>query len=299
MKEIDVKVLPLCAAGVIVIAAALAPAYAQEVKNDAYVRDSASQVIKNAFGQCWRTSSWTPEKAIAACDPDLFPKVAPTPVPQPVPVPPPPPAPRVVDTDGDGVPDSLDRCPGTPAGARVDAQGCEPDSDGDGVVDRLDQCPNSPMGVKVDARGCEIDSDGDGVVDRLDKCPGTRSGARVDSDGCEIPEPIVLRGVQFATASSNLTPASLTILDEVAATLVRRGDVKTEVQGHTDNVGAPDRNLKLSQDRAEAVMRYLVSKGVKAENLSARGFGQEQPVADNATESGRAQNRRVELRTVR
>lgn len=302
-QGIDVKALSLCAASLVVAGAGWVPAFAQEVTHDAYVRDSASQVVKNAFGQCWRTGSWTPAKAIAACDPELVPapapRAAPVPVPVPAAVPVPPPVPVLVDSDGDGVPDSLDRCPNTPAGARVDAQGCEPDSDGDGVVDRLDQCPNTPRGSRVDAKGCELDSDGDGVVDRLDKCPGTRAGARVDAQGCEIPEVIVLQGVQFATASSTLTSGSLAILDDVAATLIRRGDVKAEVQGHTDNVGAPDRNLKLSQDRAEAVMRYLVSKGVRAGNLSARGFGQEQPIADNRTEAGRAQNRRVELRTVR
>lgn len=297
-KEPVVKALHFFVAGLLA-GAALVPAAAQEIKNDAYVRDASTQVVKSGFGLCWRTASWTPEKAIPECDPALFPKPAPRAAPQPAAVPVPPPAPRVVDADGDGVPDNLDRCPNTPAGARVDAQGCELDSHGDGVVDRLDQCPNTPAGARVDARGCELDSDGDGVVDRLDKCPGTRAGAKVDAAGCEPPEVMVLQGVNFATGSANLTPGSTAILDQVATTLIQRGDVKAEVLGHTDNVGAPDRNLKLSQDRAETVMRYLVSKGVKAANLSARGFGQERPVADNSTESGRAQNRRVELRMVR
>jgi outer membrane protein OmpA-like peptidoglycan-associated protein len=95
-------------------------------------------------------------------------------------------APTPKDSDADGVPDDKDRCPGTPAGARVDAQGCEPDSDGDGVVDRLDNCPNTPRGTKVDAKGCELDGDGDGIVDRLDRCPNTPAGARVDAQGCEL-----------------------------------------------------------------------------------------------------------------
>jgi len=75
---------------------------------------------------------------------------------------------KVPDSDGDGVSDDKDRCPGTVAGAKVDASGCERDADGDGVVDRLDQCPNSPAGRRVNAQGCELDADGDGVVDRLD-----------------------------------------------------------------------------------------------------------------------------------
>src|SRR5437867_2669693 len=88
------------------------------------------------------------------------------------------------DQDGDGVPDRLDRCPGTPAGARVDANGCAIDSDGDGVVDGIDACNNTPPGAIVDARGCPIDSDGDGVPDGLDRCAGTPAGAIVDANGC-------------------------------------------------------------------------------------------------------------------
>jgi outer membrane protein OmpA-like peptidoglycan-associated protein/opacity protein-like surface antigen len=90
------------------------------------------------------------------------------------------------DTDGDGVPDNKDACPGTPAGAVVDAQGCPRDSDRDGVYDGLDACPNTVQGAEVDARGCPKDSDGDGVYDGIDKCPGTPTGARVDAQGCPI-----------------------------------------------------------------------------------------------------------------
>lgn len=88
------------------------------------------------------------------------------------------------DRDHDGVPDDDDRCPGTPAGARVDAVGCALDSDEDGVFDGLDQCPHSTPGAKVDARGCEYDTDGDGVPDGTDRCPGTPKGAVVDATGC-------------------------------------------------------------------------------------------------------------------
>ncbi|WP_390625307.1 alpha-amylase family glycosyl hydrolase [Microbulbifer agarilyticus] len=96
----------------------------------------------------------------------------------------------VLDTDGDGVPDATDQCPNTPAGAEVDANGCEiiPDTDNDGVPDSADQCPNTPAGAEVDANGCEIvvDSDGDGVLDDVDQCPNTPAGATVDANGCEV-----------------------------------------------------------------------------------------------------------------
>lgn len=272
-------------------------ALAQPARTDAYTTSGATgEVVRNPFGMCWRTPQWTEAKAIAECDPDLVKKPEPRQA-QPAPAPVPAPVARIADSDGDGVPDNLDQCPGTPAGARVDARGCELDSDRDGIVDRLDRCPGTVTGAKVDASGCELDSDRDGIVDRLDKCPGTRAGVKVDASGCEIPAVVVLKGVTFATNSARLTPASASILDEAAATLMQRSDVKTEVAGHTDNRGSPAANKALSQQRAEAVMRYLVSKGVNAANLSAVGYGQERPIADNATEAGRAANRRVELRT--
>ena len=95
------------------------------------------------------------------------------------------------DSDHDGVPDTADLCPGTPAGTAVDAHGCPlpKDSDHDGVTDDKDMCPNTPFGVKVDAKGCPlpVDSDHDGVPDSLDKCPGTPAGQKVDAQGCPIP----------------------------------------------------------------------------------------------------------------
>lgn len=89
-----------------------------------------------------------------------------------------------LDTDGDGVADKVDKCPGTPMGARVDLSGCPIDADGDGVFDGIDQCANTPSGSTVDERGCPKDSDGDGVPDGIDRCPNTPSGAVVDAAGC-------------------------------------------------------------------------------------------------------------------
>lgn len=102
-----------------------------------------------------------------------------------------------VDSDRDGVPDFLDKCPGTAAGVAVDPNGCPKevkvpapvDTDGDGVEDGRDRCPDTPAGVPVDANGCPKDSDGDGVFDFEDRCPGTPAGTAIDATGCPAPPP--------------------------------------------------------------------------------------------------------------
>ena len=94
-----------------------------------------------------------------------------------------------VDSDGDGVPNYMDECPNTPAGAPVDAAGCPLDSDGDGVPDYMDNCPNTPAGAPVDAQGCPLDSDGDGVPDYMDRCPNTPRGTEVDARVAPFPPP--------------------------------------------------------------------------------------------------------------
>jgi outer membrane protein OmpA-like peptidoglycan-associated protein len=101
--------------------------------------------------------------------------------------------------------------------------------------------------------------------------------------------------INFETGKSTINPDSAKTLDAAAAALKAAGDLRVEVAGHTDNVGTPEANLKLSQDRAQAVMAALAERGVKADRLTAKGYGQTAPVADNRTEDGRAKNRRVEL----
>jgi OOP family OmpA-OmpF porin len=213
------------------------------------------------------------------------------PAPAPVVAPPPPPA----DSDHDGVTDDLDKCPGTPAGAKVDANGCEFDTDGDGVVDRLDQCPDTPKGTPVNAVGCPLDSDGDGVVDAQDRCPNTPKGDRVDVHGCTLTGEIKLTGVNFDTDSAVLLPESTAILDDAVATLKKYPELVVEVDGHTDARGSAKHNLILSQKRAESVEVYLKDHGV-TNKLSAKGFGKTAPIADNKTEAGRLENRRVTLK---
>ena len=201
------------------------------------------------------------------------------------------------DDDGDGVTNDVDKCPGTPAGAKVDASGCELDSDGDGVVDSRDQCPNTPAGAKVDDKGCELDSDGDGVTDSQDKCPDTPKGDRVDAIGCSFKEEIKLPGVVFETGKADLLPESLPVLEGAIATLKRYPDLKVEVAGHTDSRGSDMLNLDLSSRRAATVLRYLQDGGV-TNTLTSRGYGERQPVASNNTDEGRQTNRRVVLRVL-
>lgn len=201
------------------------------------------------------------------------------------------------DDDGDGVTNDADKCPNTPAGARVDANGCEPDSDGDGVADSRDQCPNTPAGAKVDEKGCELDGDGDGVVDSQDKCPDTPKGDRVDASGCSFKDEIKLPGVVFETNSAELKPESIPVLEGAVATLKRYPDIKIEVAGHTDSRGSDAYNLDLSARRAATVLKFLQDGGV-ANALKSRGYGERQPIASNTTDEGRQQNRRVVLRVL-
>lgn len=200
------------------------------------------------------------------------------------------------DDDNDGVVNSEDRCPNTPAGVKVDARGCEVDSDGDGVGDSLDRCPNTPAGARVDEHGCELDSDGDGVKDSQDRCPGTAPGTAVDNYGCDLSKEYALHGVNFEFDSAQLTSDSTAILDEALRILQRHPDLKVEIAGHTDSTGSEDYNQGLSQRRAQSVLDYLVGKGANAANLTAKGYGESAPVADNGSAEGRAQNRRVEFR---
>lgn len=203
-----------------------------------------------------------------------------------------------IDSDGDGVADSKDECPSTPRGDRVDSKGCSIvlDGDNDGVADGVDQCPRSPAGVTVDARGCEVDTDGDSVVDSQDRCPNTTKGVRVDVRGCEIKGVIELRGVNFESNSDVLLSTAAERLDRAAATLRKNDDLVVEVAGHTDSDGAAAYNESLSERRARAVRNYLVNAGVNGANLSTKGYGEANPIADNGSAQGKADNRRVELR---
>lgn len=213
------------------------------------------------------------------------------------------PVPVIVDTDGDGVNDDLDKCPGTRAGQKVNAEGCVLDTDGDNVPDGLDKCPNTPKGTKVDWTGCErkpADTDKDGVPDTLDKCPKTPAGVKVYANGCAVPETKTLGDVLFKYKSDDLNKPARRELDELAAKygalMKQYPTLKLQVSGHTDSVASDEYNLKLSERRAASVLKYLVSKGIDKARIISIGFGEKKPVATNETDAGRAQNRRVELK---
>lgn len=267
------------------------------------------------------------------------------------------------DADMDGVIDKKDKCPGTPAGVKVDENGCPLDSDGDGVADHIDDCPNEAgltslkgcpdkdkdgIADKDDAcpdvagiaslKGCP-DSDGDGITDKDDKCPGTPKGWQVDASGCPIdtdkdgladaeddcptiagpkdnkgcpvkePEKkkeitidqvelmnIKVDPVHFVSDKSYLTDYSKGVLEKLISTLKSNQDYHVNVDGHADSRGSDQYNYKLSQERVDNVVKYLISKGINADRIiQQKAFGETKPIATNKTERGRLLNRRVEF----
>ncbi len=201
------------------------------------------------------------------------------------------------DADADGVPDSRDKCPGTPKGVKVFSNGCPLDTDADGVPDYLDQCPNTPRGATVDGNGCPLDSDGDGVPDGIDKCANTPKGVKVDADGCAKVNEVMMtiEDVNFAFDSAALLPSSKAVLDKAVTMMKANSNMKFELAGHADSTGPDAYNQKLSERRAKSVMKYLVGKGIDASRLVVKGYGETRPKATNATREGRAMNRRVEI----
>ena len=139
------------------------------------------------------------------------------------------------------------------------------------------------------------DDDNDGVTNLSDLCANTAPGTKVNAFGCADQAAMILRGVNFHTNSDKLTDTSVEILDRVVNTLKAHPEVKLEVSGHTDSRGDDAYNKDLSERRAISVRRYLVDHGVLADNLTAKGYGEERPIASNDTKEGMAQNRRVEL----
>lgn len=199
------------------------------------------------------------------------------------------------DKDKDGIADIDDNCPDVAGLAKF--KGC-PDTDGDGIMDKDDACPT--VAGLLAFKGCP-DTDGDGITDKEDKCP-TEAGTLANK-GC--PEMTVVekeqvvkigKAIYFETGKDIIKKESEAPLDELAVILNKYPKMQMQIEGNTDNVGKDEFNLKLSQDRAEAVKKYLVGKGIPADRLTAVGYGETKPIEDNKTAAGRAKNRRVDLK---
>ncbi len=206
------------------------------------------------------------------------------------------------DSDNDDLADHLDLCPNEAedVDGYEDTDGCpDPDNDNDGVADQGDRCPVE-AGEAIN-QGCpDRDSDGDTVVDRLDNCPDELG--TVANLGCKNKQLVVLDGeslqildsVYFDTNKDVIQSRSYQLLDNVAKVLVAHGEISAiRVEGHTDDAGDDEKNLDLSQRRAQRVRQYLIDHGVDAQRLVAQGFGETQPLVPNSSRKNRARNRRV------
>ena len=206
-----------------------------------------------------------------------------------------------------------DACPDEPGVADPDPKknGCPPpkDRDGDGVVDDVDACPDV-KGVPTNdpnTNGCPPDTDGDGITDDQDACPAEKGPRDPDptKNGCPRAvrvtdkEIVILEQVQFDTGKATIKKVSDDLLEEVAAALNEHPEiVRLEVQGHTDTRGNPGFNKLLSQRRADSVQKALVKRGIDAQRLVAKGYGQDVPIADNDSDAGRQKNRRVQFKII-
>lgn len=234
-----------------------------------------------------------------------------------------PPPPQILDTDNDGINDDVDQCPTIPGTQQFNGcpdsdsdgisdkddacplvaglaqlNGC-PDSDSDGINDKDDKCPY--VAGTADRQGCPIpDKDGDGFNDDQDRCPEVYSKT---NDGCpEIRQEIIrqvekaAKAIFFETGKAAIKKTSFKSLDAVVRILKSDATLYADIEGHTDDVGDDASNMTLSDNRAASVRDYFVSKGVDASRLTAQGFGETQPVADNTTAAGKAQNRRTVIK---
>ena len=238
MQYVKVAILPLF------LLTPLTTTLAAE-QSEGYWYNSAGEIWRDSTGDCWDTRFLTEENSLPECTGE------------------------VVDND-------LDK---------------------DGVVNSADNCPKTPAGVSVDAKGCQLnsDSDGDGVLDDADKCPDSPADKPVDADGCTIVS-VVLKNVHFETNSSELSSSSSEDLDKAVAAMNKYSQLQIEIQAHTDSMGDAGYNQSLSEKRANSVRDYMIGKGIAANRMKAKGYGESQPVADNDTKAGRKSNRRVELK---
>jgi outer membrane protein OmpA-like peptidoglycan-associated protein len=213
-----------------------------------------------------------------------------------------------LDDDHDGVPNDREKELNTPKGAVVDKDGMALDDDGDGVPNGIDTEPDTPRGAKVNALGASIDSDGDHVPDGIDEEPNTPKGVLVDKRGrglikqenSPVSDGILRLNTIHFGPSTGLTPESYPVLDEIGQLLQKYPALQIQIEGHTDNSGDMERNLRLSRERARDALDYLLKKypALKRDRFRVIGFGSDKPITSNATAEGRRANRRVEFHII-
>ncbi len=202
------------------------------------------------------------------------------------------------DSDGDNVLDKDDNCP--EEAGEIENNGCPwPDTDLDGILDKDDDCPEEAG--EIENNGCPwLDTDADGVFDKDDACP--EMAGTIANKGCpEVTEEVIKKLNDFAkiilfnSGRATFKEESLPILEAMTAIFKEYPSARFKIEGHTDSVGSEALNQRLSNERANAVMEYLISKGIDASRLTAQGFGETRPIFSNDTRDGRARNRRVEI----
>ena len=204
------------------------------------------------------------------------------------------------DTDGDGIPDKDDACPEV-AGPK-EFNGC-PDTDGDGIADKDDKCPD--VAGPAENGGCPWpDTDGDGVLDKDDQCPNEAGPA--SNNGC--PEPNdddqkrlnqYAKTILFDTGKASIKFESAEVLNQIINVLKKFPKSRFRIEGYTDSTGKRQKNIELSQNRADAVKIYLIQGGIASDRLESKGYGPEKPIASNKNKKGRALNRRVEINLIK
>jgi len=220
------------------------------------------------------------------------------------------------DRDGDGILDADDQCPDDPEDRDgfQDEDGCpDPDNDQDGILDVDDLCPNDPEDRDgfQDEDGCpDPDNDADRILDRDDSCPNdpeTYNGTE-DEDGCPDrgsvivtdDSIIILEKIYFETDSAVIMERSYPIVEAVATTLINNPQITfIEIQGHADERSSDEYNIRLTTDRAAAVLESLVQRGVARDRLRSGGYGERCPVDPRHTPEAWEQNRRVEFKIIR
>ena len=204
------------------------------------------------------------------------------------------------DTDGDGIADKDDACPEV-AGLK-EFNGC-PDTDNDGIADKDDKCPD--VAGPAENGGCPWpDTDGDGVLDKDDLCPNEAGPA--SNNGC--PEPNdddqkrlnqYAKTILFDTGKATIKFESAEVLNQIINVLKKFPKSRFRIEGYTDSVGKKQKNIELSQNRADAVKIYLIQGGIDQSRLESKGYGPERPIASNKNKKGRELNRRVEINLIK